>query len=250
MIGYNLANGEEVWHVDGMPSACCTSPVTGDGKLFFAGWSPGDPSDKDFKFPSFDDILKEGDTDKDGVLSKEESLKTSLKDFFDIQDANHDGKITRDEWDRLVRFGAESRNSAFALTPGGSGDVTNSNVIWKKTQGLPYVPSGIFYNGAYILVKDGGIVTAYDANTGTELYRKRAVAAGGYYASPVAANGNIYFTSLDDGTITVLDGKSEGAKTVMKNPPLGERTAATPAIADDTLYVRTADHLYAFAEKK
>jgi hypothetical protein len=37
---------------------------------------------------------------------------------------------------------------------------------------------------------------------------------------------------------------------VAKNPPLGERTAATPAIADDTLYVRTAEHLYAFVNKK
>ena len=54
MIGYNLANGDEVWHVDGMPSACCTTPVTADGKLFFAGWSPGDPADKDFKLPTFD----------------------------------------------------------------------------------------------------------------------------------------------------------------------------------------------------
>ena len=33
-----------------------------------------------------------------------------------------------------------------------------------------------------------------------------------------------------------------------KNPPLGERVAATPAIADDTLYMRTAGHLYAFAK--
>ena len=35
---------------------------------------------------------------------------------------------------------------------------------------------------------------------------------------------------------------------VAENPPLGERIFATPAIADDTLYVRTAGHLYAFAE--
>jgi len=250
MIGYNLANGEEVWHVNGMPSACCTTPVTADGKLFFAGWSPGDPSDKDFKMPSFDSILKEGDTDKDGILSKEESLKTQMKGFFDVQDANKDGKLTREEWDQLLKFSAESRNSAFALKPGGTGDITNSFVAWKKDQGLPYVPSGILYRGRYILVKDGGIVTAYDAKTGDELYRKRAVATGGYYASPVAANGNVYFVSLDDGTVTVLDGKSESAKVVAKNPPLGERTAATPAIADDTLYIRTAGHLYAFAEKK
>ena len=58
------------------------------------------------------------------------------------------------------------------------------------------------------------------------------------------------FVSLDDGTVTVLEGGSKPAKVVAKNPPLGERTAATPAIADDTLYVRTAEHLYAFAKKK
>jgi outer membrane protein assembly factor BamB len=39
-------------------------------------------------------------------------------------------------------------------------------------------------------------------------------------------------------------------ETVATNPKLGERTSATPAIADNTLYVRTAGHLYAFAERK
>ena len=97
------------------------------------------------------------------------------------------------------------------------------------------------------MVKDGGIVTAYDAATGDELYQKRAVASGGYYASPVAANGYIYFASLPDGTITVLKAGEKSPEVVVKNPPLGERVAATPAIADDTLYVRTAGHLYAFA---
>jgi hypothetical protein len=43
---------------------------------------------------------------------------------------------------------------------------------------------------------------------------------------------------------------ADTADVVVKNPKLGERVAATPAIADDTLYVRTAGHLYAFAEKK
>jgi outer membrane protein assembly factor BamB len=249
MIGYELASGKEVWHVEGMPSAACTTPVTSDGKLFFAGYSPGDPGDKDFQMPQFDAILKGGDTDKDGILSKEESLKTQMKDFFDVQDANKDGKLTRDEWDILLKFSAASRNSAFALKPGGTGDVTNTSMIWKQTKNLPYVSSAIVYRGQYIMVKDGGIVTAYDATSGDEVYRARLVATGGYYASPVAANGTVYFVSLDDGTVTVLEGGATAAKVVMKNPPLGERVSATPAIADDTLYVRTAGHLYAFAGK-
>jgi outer membrane protein assembly factor BamB len=249
MIGYDLASGNEVWHVEGMPSAACTTPVTADGKLFFAGWSPGDPGEKDFQLPQFDAILKGGDTDKDGVLTKEESLKTQMKDFFDMQDANKDGKLTRQEWDILLKFSSASRNSAFALKPGGTGDVTNTSMIWKQTKNLPYVSSAIVYRGQYIMVKDGGIVTAYDAATGDELYRSRLVATGGYYASPVAANGNVYFVSLDDGAVTVLEGGSKSAKVVQNNPPLGERVSATPAIADDTLYVRTAGHLYAFAGK-
>ena len=100
------------------------------------------------------------------------------------------------------------------------------------------------------MVKDGGIVTAYDAATGKELYQKRAAAKGSYYASPVAANGNVYLISLEEGEVTVLEGGSPTPKAVVKNPPLGEKTAATPAIADDTLYLRTEKHLYAFANGK
>ena len=101
------------------------------------------------------------------------------------------------------------------------------------------------------MVKDGGLVTAYDAKTGKDVYvQERVAAQGRYYASPVAANGSIYFTSLDDGAVTVLKAGSDKPTVVAKNPKLAERTAATPAIADDTLYLRTAGHLYAFAEKK
>ena len=98
------------------------------------------------------------------------------------------------------------------------------------------------------MVKDGGIVTAYDAKTGEEVYQERVAAAGKYYASPVAANGFIYFTTLEDGTVTVLKAGAREPEVAATNPKLGERTAATPAIADDVLFVRTANHLYAFAE--
>jgi outer membrane protein assembly factor BamB len=146
---------------------------------------------------------------------------------------------------------ATSRNSAFALKPGGTGDVTKSHLLWKKTKGLPYVSSAIAYRGQYVMVKDGGLVTAYDAKTGKEVYvQERAVAAGRYYASPVAANGHIYFTCLDDGTVTVLKAGADEPEVVVKNAKLGERVAATPAIADDTIYLRTAGHLYAFSAKK
>lgn len=251
MIGYDLTTGEEKWSVEGMPSGCCTSPVAADGTLFFAGWSPGGPDDKEFRMPTFDALLKAGDANKDGAVSKEEADQTFLKDFFDSNDSNKDGKITRDEWNATLKFMADGKNSAFAVKAGGSGDVTKTHVLWRKTKGLPYIASAIVYRGQYVMVKDGGLITAYDAKTGKEVYlQEREVAGGRYYASPVAANGHIYFTSLDDGAVTVLKAGTAEPEVAAKNPKFGERVAATPAIADDTLYIRTAGHLYAFAAKK
>src|SRR6185312_8996367 len=163
MIGYNLKSGAEDWFVEGMPASCCASPTASDNNLYFAAWGPGDPDDKDFQMPTFDSILKDADTDHDGVLSKDESLKTPFKDLFDNNDLNHDGKLTRDEWDTLVKYSSASKNSAFALKPGGTGDVTKTSVLWKQTKGLPYVASAILYRGQYLMIKDGGLITAYDA---------------------------------------------------------------------------------------
>jgi outer membrane protein assembly factor BamB len=248
MVGYDLKTGAEKWFFNGMPSGCIPSPVVADGTLFFAGGGGG-ADDKDFQMPSFDSMLKNLDKDGDGVLSREEADQ-AMQGFFDNQDSNHDGKITRDEWDAILKFMSEGKNSAFALKTGGTGDITTSHVLWKKTKGLPWITSAILYHGQYIMVKDGGIVTAYDAKTGDQVYQERVAAGGQYYASPIAANGHIYFTSLQDGTVTVLKAGSAKAEVVATNPKLGERTAATPAIADNTLFVRTASHLYAFADKK
>jgi outer membrane protein assembly factor BamB len=114
---------------------------------------------------------------------------------------------------------------------------------------VPHVTTAIAYRGQLVMVKDGGIVTAYDAKSGEQLYVERA-AAGTYYASPVAANGHIYFTGLADGVVTVLKADGKTPEIVATNPKLGERVSATPAIADDAIYIRTAGHLYAFAERK
>jgi outer membrane protein assembly factor BamB len=247
MIGYDLESGAEQWSVVGMPSGCCSSPASADGKLFFAGSSSG-VEEGGAAMPSFDSLLKDLDKDKDGAISRAEGEK-AFQGFFDNQDTNKDGKISREEFEAIVKFMSEGKDSAFALKAGGSGDVTTSHTLWKRTKGLPYVASAILYRGQYVMVRDGGIVIACDAETGKPAYQERSAAAGRYYASPVAAGGNIYFMSLENGAVTVLKAGSEKPVVMAQNPELGERCSATPAIADDALYVRTAAHLYAFAEK-
>src|SRR5260370_42392499 len=170
MVGYDLKTGAEKWFVPGMPSGPCASPVVADGTLFFAGWSPGGPDDKEFQMPTFDALLKQGETNKDGVLSREEAQKTFVKDFFDSIDTNQDGKITREEWDVLLKFMSEGTNSVFALKPGVSRDVLSSHLLWKKTKGLPYIPSALVYRGQYIMAKDAGVAPAYDCQPVTDLH--------------------------------------------------------------------------------
>ena len=248
MVGYDLASGDEQWTVTGLPSGCCASPVTADGRLLFAGSSTSNAEEGPPAMPSFDSLLKNLDKDQDGAISKAEG-EQAFGGFFDNQDTNKDGKIAREEFEAIAKFMSEGKSTAFALKPGGSGDITASHTIWKRTKGLPYIASAIAYGGRYIAVKDGGIVVACDAESGKQDYQERLGGAGRYYASPVAANGHVYFVSLESGGVTVLT-VGGGKPTVAHSVELGERCSATPAIADDALYVRTADHLWAFAEKK
>lgn len=250
LIAYDLKTGDEKWSVAGMPSGPCTSPVAAEGAVYFAGWSPGAPDDKEFQLPPFDVIHKQAKAQGKDVITKDEAATTFFKDFFGGVDEDGDGKVTRAEWDAVLKFMAEGKNSAFAVRTGGTGDVTKSHVLWTRTKGLPYVSTGIVYRGQFLVAKDGGMVTAFDVKTGKEVYaQERELANGKYYASPVAANGHVYFVSLEEGIVTVLKAGSAKPEVAAKNPKLGERVSATPAIADDTLYVRTAGHLYAFAEK-
>lgn len=246
LIGYDLKTGEEKWSVTGMPSATCTTPLIVDGVVYFAGWSPGE----DMKMPSFDDLLKMSGQKEQGYMTREGFDKTFMKGFFDNQDADRDGKLTREEWEAMEKFMASGKNSAFAVKLGGRGDVTKTHVLWKQNKGLPYVPSGIVYGGQLVLVKDGGLVTAYDVKSGGKVYvQERAAAESKYYASPVAANGNIYFTGLDDGVVTVVKAGGKEPEVIATNPPLKERVSATPAIADNVIYIRSAGHLWAFGRK-
>jgi outer membrane protein assembly factor BamB len=60
-------------------------------------------------------------------------------------------------------------------------------------------------------------------------------------ASPVAANGRLYFVG-DEGQTTVLEA---GPKfNVLARNPLGEKVQASPAIADGRFYIRTAGSLF------
>lgn len=245
--GYNLKTGAVAWTVLGLPTFPSTTPVVADGKLVYAGYSPGGDPEAMKMMPSFDSLLKEAGEEQLGYLTKAGSEKTKLKDYFDNFDPNKDGKITREEWDTQAKYMTSGKNVAFVLNPGGTGDVSRSHVAWTVTKGLPYIPSPLVYRGLMYTVNNQGRLSAFDVKTGKAAYLQEPVGLTGAYASPVAANGHVYLCGLDQSVIVVRAGdmlaKASSAK-------LDHRIAATPAIAGNTIYIRTNKTLYAFAEKE
>lgn len=242
---YDPQSGREKWSLAGMPSFTCTTPVVGDGLLFFAGWAPGKG---DSPMPTFEQTAANFDKNKDNAITADEVKGTPLEPFFRAQDINGDGKITAEDVAAMTAMMSKGENTLVAVKPGGKGELGGDQVAWKQTRGLPYVPSPLYYRGHVYVVKDGGMVSCYEARTGKTIYQQeRLNALGSYYASPVAADGRIVVASLD-GKTTVFAAGGETPK-VLHQADFKERIAATPALVRNRIFVRTATTLYAFGGK-
>lgn len=132
-----------------------------------------------------------------------------------------------------------SRADLWAVRLGGSGDVTDSHVAWKYSRNVPSKPSPILVGDLLYLVSDSGIVTCLEAKTGREVWKERL--AGSYSASPVYAEGRLYFFS-EEGVTTVL--QPGRALKVLAVNRLQDGFMASPAIAGRALFLRTKTHLY------
>ena len=47
---------------------------------------------------------------------------------------------------------------------------TNEFIAWKSSKGSPYTPTPIIYRDQLYTVADNGVLTAYDAKTGSTIY--------------------------------------------------------------------------------
>jgi len=241
LVAYDVQTGREEWSVRGLPNEMCSTPVWGDGMLFVAGWTPGAGV---ARLPNFQSLLEENDRNADGKLSQEEAPPGPAKQNFAYIDADKDGFITRQEWETMADIFARSENALLAIRPGGQGDVTAGQVMWKQKRGLPYVPSPLYHQGRVYLVKNGGMLSCYNAASGAVLYQEeRLGVVSDYYASPVAAGGRICVAS-QSGVLVVL--AAGDTLDVLARNDLKEEVLATPAIVEGKLYVRTLRHLYAF----
>jgi len=132
-----------------------------------------------------------------------------------------------------------SQGQLLAVKPGGRGDVTSSNVAWRVTKAVAKKPSLLLVGDLIYMINDGGVATAIEAETGREVWSERI--GGNYSASPLFADGRIYFFSEEGKTAVIEAGRD--FKKVGENK-LDGGFMASPAVTDGALILRTKTHLY------
>ena len=126
-----------------------------------------------------------------------------------------------------------------AVRPDGQGDVTRTHIAWTLSRGAPFTPSPILVGDELYVVNDIGILTVLDAKTGTIHYQQRL--GGNYSASPVFADGRIYFQSEEGVTTVIPPGRQFGRLAVSR---LDGATLASMAVSSGAIFIRSDTHLY------
>jgi outer membrane protein assembly factor BamB len=132
----------------------------------------------------------------------------------------------------LYMTGGFPEHHLLAIKPDGSGNVTNTHIVWRTNKGVSYVPSPIVEGGHFLIVSDSGIGHCFDAKTGDILWEERMRE---HHASLTSAEGHVYFVN-DTGTLrAVKPGKSYQA---LAESELGEKVFASPALSEGQIFIR------------
>jgi len=246
LTAYDAQTGKRIWWVRGLSFEIKSTPVILGDTLFINGYgAPENDPGKKINVPAADEIWAVTDTDKNGRIEKTEFPKYSAAFWFDVADLNGNKSLTKEEWE-YYRAALDSENGMLAIRLGGSGDTTEKAVKWKYQRSVPQLPSPLVYENILYMVNDNGIVTTLNPETGAMLKQGRFTGAlGAYYASPVAADGHLFFVS-ERGAVVILPPGGDLTPLVVND--LGEDCYATPAFADGRIYIRTTQALYAFGQ--
>ena len=119
-------------------------------------------------------------------------------------------------------------------------DGTGLHIAWKSKRNVPRKPSLVLVDDLLFGIEDdGGIVSCVEAKSGAEVWRERV--GGNFSASPLYAEGRLYFFS-DDGKTTVLEAGRQFKK--LGESKLDGGFMASPAVAGKAFYLRSKTHLY------
>ncbi|MBL8214778.1 MAG: PQQ-binding-like beta-propeller repeat protein [Bryobacterales bacterium] len=231
--GHRVADGRRTFTTDASPSMVA-GPVL-DGSTLYAfgyGFQTSQP---------FARILERSDKNKDGVISPDEYGGVNVLRAVGQYIGNRDGVVTEEKW-RLWNAHVHGPTGLVAVEIAAG---TAPRLLWRYDKGFESViPSPLVYEGVLYSVKNGGILTAFDTKTGEVLKTGRIPGAlGGYSASPVLAEGRLYFAT-EEGKVAVVRPGREWE--LLQLNDLGEEMFATPALSEGRIFIRTGAALYCF----
>jgi outer membrane protein assembly factor BamB len=145
-------------------------------------------------------------------------------------------------------LGGRSGIVGLAVRAGGRGEVTMTHRLWTSNKGSN-VTSPVYHDGHLYWMNDNlGIAYCADAKTGAVRYEERLGRAGQVYASPLLADGKIYYVERT-GTTHVIAAQPKFQELAVNQ--LGERDVfnASPAAAEGRLYLRSDRYLYCLGAK-
>lgn len=127
----------------------------------------------------------------------------------------------------------------------GKGDVTDTHVDWVQTKSIGSKPSPVLIAGRLFDVTDSGVFERIDVETGEIVWKQRL---GGKFSSSLVANKDFVFAFDHDGKGYVFSNEDEPKLIATNTLPNG--CNASPAIAGNSLIVRTTKSLYRFSVAK
>ena len=130
-----------------------------------------------------------------------------------------------------------------AVRVDGKGEVGKKQIAWTLKRGAPLTPSPLLVGEELYMITDNGIATCVDAATGKEYWKARV--GGNHSASPIYADGRIYFLSEEGESVVIAPGKE--LKVLAKNELDGEMLASM-AVSGGSIFVRSRTHLYRLSD--
>jgi hypothetical protein len=135
--------------------------------------------------------------------------------------------------------GGFPEKAILAIRADGTGDVTESHVVWRTNKGVTYVPSPLHNDGCLYVVADDGVATCFQAATGKQVWQHRL--AGAFTSSPVLVGDLLLATNESGKTFVLRTGQK--FKLVAANE-LDGGILATPAVCGGQIFIRTDHDLY------
>ncbi|WP_160148211.1 PQQ-binding-like beta-propeller repeat protein [Rubripirellula obstinata] len=132
-----------------------------------------------------------------------------------------------------------------AVDPTGTGDVTDTHIVWRSKRGASMMPSAAVIGSQIYSIAEGGILAAVNLDDGSLIWKKRL---GGKYSSSPLVSGNRLLIADHDGNVTVIEpGKKYNE---IARYELGEQIMASPIPIGNDLILRTAKAVYRFTNSK